>query len=84
MEDDHDNEIQTFVNVWFYVVLLLVYTYFFVSKLIPKGFLRLIFMLPVFYLFSILPLSLDSFHLGISTTVLTWLGNFKLLSSLSI
>ncbi|KAI3904275.1 hypothetical protein MKW92_013021 [Papaver armeniacum] len=80
MEDDHDDEIQTFIKVWFYVVLSLVYTYFIVSKLIPKGFLRLIFLLPVFYLFTILPFSLNSFHLGAPTAFyLIWLGNFKLL-----
>ncbi|KAI3836899.1 hypothetical protein MKW98_005232 [Papaver atlanticum] len=80
MEDDHDDEIQTFIKVWFYVVLSLVYTYFIVSKLIPKGFLRLFFLLPVFYLFTILPFSLNSFHLGAPTAFyLIWLGNFKLL-----
>ncbi|KAI3997317.1 hypothetical protein MKX01_009161 [Papaver californicum] len=80
MEDDHNDEIQTFIKVWFYVVLLLVYAYFIVSKLIPKGFLRLIFLLPVFYLFTILSFSLKSFHLGAPTAFfLTWLGNFKLL-----
>ncbi|KAI3997318.1 hypothetical protein MKX01_009162 [Papaver californicum] len=80
MEDDHDDEIQTFIKVWFYVVLLLVYAYFIVSKLIPKGFLRLIFLLPVFYLFTTLPFSLNSFHLGAPTAFyLIWLGNFKLL-----
>ncbi|KAI3836898.1 hypothetical protein MKW98_005231 [Papaver atlanticum] len=80
MEYDHDDEIQTFIKVWFYVVLSLVYTYFIVSKLIPKGFLRLFFLLPVFYLFTILPFSLNSFHLGTPTAFyLIWLGNFKLL-----
>ncbi|KAI3994411.1 hypothetical protein MKX01_012668 [Papaver californicum] len=79
-EDDHDDEIQTFIKVWFYVVLLLVYTYFIISKLIPKGYLRLIFLLPVFYLFTVLPFSLNSFHVGAPTAFyLIWLGNFKLL-----
>ncbi|KAI3851030.1 hypothetical protein MKX03_014455 [Papaver bracteatum] len=81
MEDDHDvnDEIRNFIKVWFYAILSLVYCYYVVSKLIPKGILRLIFLLPVFYLFTILPLSLNSLHLGVSSVFfLTWVGNFKL------
>ncbi|KAI3831645.1 hypothetical protein MKW92_023524 [Papaver armeniacum] len=82
MEDDHDvnDEIQNFIKVWFYAILSLVYCYYVVSKLIPKGILRLIFLLPVFYLFTVLPLPLNSLHLGVSSVFfLTWVGNFKLL-----
>ncbi|KAI3941411.1 hypothetical protein MKW92_022221 [Papaver armeniacum] len=82
MEDDQDvnDEIQNFIKVWFYAILSLVYCYYVVSKLIPKGILRLIFLLPVLYLFTVLPLSLNSLHLGVSSVFfLTWVGNFKLL-----
>ncbi|KAB1226988.1 Long-chain-alcohol O-fatty-acyltransferase [Morella rubra] len=42
--------------------------------------MRLLSLLPIFYLFITLPLSLNSFHIGGPTTFfLVWLGNFKLI-----
>ncbi|OVA20221.1 hypothetical protein BVC80_157g8 [Macleaya cordata] len=74
-----EDEIQNFIKVWIFVIASLIYCYFIVSK-IPKGFLRLLALLPVFYIFTILPLNLYSFHLGAPTAFyLTWLGNSKLL-----
>ncbi|CAI9756837.1 unnamed protein product [Fraxinus pennsylvanica] len=72
-------EIQTFIKVWFTAVTALFYCYYIASRL-PGGATRLISLLPVFYLFTALPLQLSSFHLGAPTIFyLVWLGNFKLL-----
>ncbi|EXB41562.1 hypothetical protein L484_013639 [Morus notabilis] len=55
------------------------YCYFFVTK-IPKGILRLLFLLPIFYLFSILPWHFPSaFGRGISSFFIAWITSFKLL-----
>lgn len=73
-------EIQNFVKVWTAAVWSQFYTYYVVSR-IPSGPLtRLVSLVPIFYLFIILPLSLSSFHLGAPTVLyLVWLANFKLL-----
>lgn len=72
-------EIQTFIKVWFTAVAALIYCYYIASRL-PGGATRLISFLPVFYLFTALPLQLSSLHLGAPTIFyLVWLGNFKLL-----
>ncbi|XP_027065004.1 long-chain-alcohol O-fatty-acyltransferase-like [Coffea arabica] len=73
-------EIQNFVKVWTAAVWSQFYTYYVVSR-IPSGLLtRLVSLVPIFYLFIILPLSLSSFHLGAPTVLyLVWLANFKLL-----
>lgn len=65
------------VGVYSSVVASLCYCYFI---RIPKGKYRFISLLPIFYLFTILPLHL-SFALttGITTSFITWLANFKLL-----
>ncbi|XP_047341902.1 long-chain-alcohol O-fatty-acyltransferase-like [Impatiens glandulifera] len=74
-----ENEIQSFFKVWISSMAALCYCYFLVSRLhnpLPK----LISLLPIFYLFTILPLTLNSFHFsGPMAFYLTWLGNFKLL-----
>ncbi|XVF77325.1 hypothetical protein PTKIN_Ptkin14bG0034000 [Pterospermum kingtungense] len=47
---------------------------------IPKGKLRLFCLLPIFFLFSILPLYLSYiFSIGLTTSFISWLGNFNLL-----
>ncbi|KAK3198911.1 hypothetical protein Dsin_022326 [Dipteronia sinensis] len=68
------------IKVWFSILALsLSYCYFIASK-IPKGIFRLFSLLPIIYLFTILPLYLSSpFLTGLSGLVLTWLANFKLL-----
>ena len=61
------------------VLASLSYCYFIAAR-IPKGFLRLICLLPVYYHFTILPLYVPSvFFRGVSALFITWLGNFKLL-----
>ncbi|KAK9950230.1 hypothetical protein M0R45_005731 [Rubus argutus] len=75
-----EGELKNFIKVWIVAILCLSYCHYIVSRLIPKGLLRLISLLPVFYLFITLPLNLHSFHLcGPTTFFLVWLGNFKLL-----
>ncbi|ESW18539.1 hypothetical protein PHAVU_006G049700 [Phaseolus vulgaris] len=74
-----DVEIERFIKVWLTTISCLCYCYFIASK-IPKGFLRLLSLLPILYLFLILPFNLSSFHLGGPTTFfLVWLATFKLL-----
>ncbi|KAJ0101089.1 hypothetical protein Patl1_04080 [Pistacia atlantica] len=74
-----EGEIKNFTKVWIVAITCLSYCYLITSR-IPKGFLRLISLLPIFYLFITLPLSLSSFHFtGVTSFFLTWLANFKLL-----
>ncbi|XP_055823620.1 probable long-chain-alcohol O-fatty-acyltransferase 5 [Solanum dulcamara] len=61
------------------IILSLCYCYFLSSK-IPKGIPRLISLLPIFYLFTILPLYFSSpFLISLTAFFITWLANFKLL-----
>ncbi|XP_027343967.1 probable long-chain-alcohol O-fatty-acyltransferase 1 [Abrus precatorius] len=74
-----DGEIERFIKVWITTISSLCYCYY-IAYRIPKGFLRLLSILPILSLFLILPLNLSSFHLGGPTTFfLVWLGTFKLL-----
>jgi len=74
-----DLEIERFIKVWLTTISCLCYCYYIASK-IPKGFLRLLSLLPILDLFLILPFNLSSFHLGGPTTFfLVWLATFKLL-----
>ncbi|KAM3744112.1 hypothetical protein ACB098_06G027400 [Castanea mollissima] len=74
-----DAEIKNFIKVWITAITSLCYCYYIVAK-IPRGTIRLLFLLPIFYLFTMLPCNLNSFHLGAPTAFfLGWLGNFKLL-----
>ncbi|GMN51719.1 hypothetical protein TIFTF001_020888 [Ficus carica] len=74
-----DEEIRSFIKVWSIAITCLCYCYYLSSR-IPNGIKRLISLLPIFYLFIILPLDLHSFHLGAPTIFfLVWLGTFKLL-----
>ncbi|CAO2835793.1 unnamed protein product [Amaranthus hypochondriacus] len=72
-------ETQNFLKAWLVIFASLTYAYFITSKL-PKGKFRVLSLLPIFSLFTILPLSLSR---PIPTTILswfiTWLANFKLL-----
>ncbi|XP_020210476.2 probable long-chain-alcohol O-fatty-acyltransferase 1 [Cajanus cajan] len=79
MEDTMDGESVRFIKVWFTTISCLCYCYY-ISSRIPKGFLRLLSLIPILYIFIILPFNLSSFHLGGPTTFfLVWLGTFKLL-----
>lgn len=81
MEDETKDQ----VHVSALLVLLgsLIYCYILVKKTkkkIPKGILRLISLLPGFYLISILPWHFSSaFGRGISSSFITWIASFKLL-----
>ncbi|KAL2322731.1 hypothetical protein Fmac_027110 [Flemingia macrophylla] len=79
MEDSMDGEIGRFIKVWLTTLPCLCYCYY-ISSTIPKGFSRLLSLIPILYLFIILPFNLSSFHLGGPTTFfLVWLATFKLL-----
>ncbi|KAK7305185.1 hypothetical protein VNO77_43086 [Canavalia gladiata] len=74
-----DGEIERLMKVWIIAMSCLCYCYYIVSR-IPKGFFRLVSLLPIFYIFLILPLNLSSPNLcGTTAFFLVWLGTFKLL-----
>ncbi|KAK8648624.1 hypothetical protein V6N13_129373 [Hibiscus sabdariffa] len=74
-----EGEIKKLFKVWLSVVASLSYCYFLASK-ISNGKLRLISLLPIIFLFTILPLQLSYvFPIGLTTLSFSWLGNFKLL-----
>ncbi|RZC78224.1 hypothetical protein C5167_002550 [Papaver somniferum] len=51
-----------------------------IARNIPKGFPRLLSVLPIVYIFSLLPLNLTSIHLILGAGYsISWLANFKLL-----
>ncbi|KAI3873452.1 hypothetical protein MKW98_008104 [Papaver atlanticum] len=72
-------ELWQFIKVCSLVFIALSYCYFVPSR-IPKGKFRLICVIPILYLFIILPWNLDTNLLrGPTTLYLVWLGNFNLL-----
>lgn len=74
-----DKELESFVAIWIWAAAALYYCYSAVAE-IPKGTLRLLALLPIFFFLTILPLKLSSIHLvGPTFFFLTWLCNFKLL-----
>ncbi|EOY12188.1 Wax synthase, putative [Theobroma cacao] len=74
-----EGEIKTLVKVWLSILPSLCYCYFVALKL-PEGKLRLLAILPILFLFTILPLFLSHvFPIGLTALFLSWLGNFKLL-----
>lgn len=74
-----EGEINNFIKVWISVYISLSYCYF-AGKIVPKGKLRLLTLLPVISLFLALPLNLHTMHLGGMTAFfIAWLSNFKLL-----
>ncbi|KNA04846.1 hypothetical protein SOVF_195940 [Spinacia oleracea] len=76
-----ETEIWNFIKIWGIAIASACYSYSLSRTFhIQTGILRLFFILPVIYLFTVLPLSLSSFHLGGPTIFyLVWLANFKLL-----
>ncbi|KAF5730511.1 1 2-diacyl-sn-glycerol:acetyl-CoA acetyltransferase [Tripterygium wilfordii] len=77
---DFHQEIINFIKVWVQATASLSYTYYFSSRL-PKGLVRLLSLLPVFYLLLIPPLSISSFLLSaITGFFLSWLTTFKVIS----
>lgn len=74
-----EDEIKTIFKVGLSVLASLCYTYFIASK-IPQGKLRLFSLLPILYLFFILPLSLSTaLPAGLVSLFITWVGSFNLL-----
>ncbi|KAJ7946373.1 acyl-CoA--sterol O-acyltransferase 1-like [Quillaja saponaria] len=74
-----EGEINNYIKVWFIVILSLCYSYT-IGKFVPKGIPRLLAIIPIVYLFLLLPLNLHSMHLGgMFAFFIAWLGNFKLL-----
>ncbi|XP_021755324.1 long-chain-alcohol O-fatty-acyltransferase-like [Chenopodium quinoa] len=76
-----ETEIWNFIKIWIVAIASASYAYS-ISRIfhIKKPIFRLFFILPIIYLFTILPFSLSSFHLGGPTFFyLVWLSNFKLI-----
>ncbi|XVF77327.1 hypothetical protein PTKIN_Ptkin14bG0034200 [Pterospermum kingtungense] len=74
-----EGEIKNLVKVWLSILASLCYCYFLASK-IPRGKLRLFCLLPIFFLFTILPFYLSYvFPIGLTALFISWLCNFKLL-----
>ncbi|GMJ01229.1 acyl-CoA sterol acyl transferase 1, ARABIDOPSIS THALIANA STEROL O-ACYLTRANSFERASE 1 [Hibiscus trionum] len=72
-------EINSFIKVWLLVLTSLCYSHA-IAKTVPKGTKRLAVLLPVVCLFLLLPLQLNSPHLGgLTAFFIAWLANFKLL-----
>ncbi|XP_043810595.1 probable long-chain-alcohol O-fatty-acyltransferase 1 [Manihot esculenta] len=79
MEMDMGMELKSFIKVWVLATTCLSYCYYITARL-PKGVVRLLSILPVIYIFIILPTNLTSFNLcGPTAFFLVWLANFKLL-----
>lgn len=72
-------EISNFVMVWVLVYASLIYCYS-IAKILPKGITRFLAIIPIVFVFLILPLNLHTMHLGgTSAFFIAWLANFKLL-----
>ncbi|KAB1224950.1 putative long-chain-alcohol O-fatty-acyltransferase 4 [Morella rubra] len=72
-------EINKFIKVWLAVFLSLSCCYR-IGKVVPKGPVRLLCVLPIICFFLFLPINLQSVHLGGTTAFfIAWLANFKLL-----
>ncbi|XP_073298406.1 long-chain-alcohol O-fatty-acyltransferase-like [Primulina huaijiensis] len=74
-----DPEIQNFIKVWLTATASLIFCHQIPAR-IPGGAARLLSILPIIYLFTVLPTHLSYIHLaGPTIFYLVWLGNFKLL-----
>lgn len=74
-----DGEISNFMKVWLLIFASSCCCYA-ISKTVPKGITRFLFVLPIVCVFLYLPLNLSSVHLGGTTAFfVAWLANFKLL-----
>ncbi|GKV43783.1 hypothetical protein SLEP1_g51036 [Rubroshorea leprosula] len=75
-----EEELKNFVKVWVLAITSLCYSYYIAAK-IPKGFLRLLSLLPVISLFLFLPMNLFSCYYvcGLTSIFLSWYANFKLI-----
>ncbi|XVF77326.1 hypothetical protein PTKIN_Ptkin14bG0034100 [Pterospermum kingtungense] len=74
-----DVELRNFIKVWTLAITSFCYC-FYVSLRLPKGLFRFISLVPIFFLFVLLPLNLTSSQLcGPTAFFLAWLASFKLL-----
>ncbi|KAF8409654.1 hypothetical protein HHK36_005732 [Tetracentron sinense] len=74
-----NSETKSFIKVWLLVIASLCYSNF-IARKFPKGKFRLLSLLPIFVLFTLLPLNHSSLNLvGITAFFIAWLANFKLL-----
>lgn len=74
-----EEELRNIIKVWISATISLCYCYY-ISSRISKGVLRLLSILPICFLFLVLPLFLSSVHICcISALFFSWLANFKLL-----
>ncbi|KAL4585407.1 hypothetical protein LXL04_010027 [Taraxacum kok-saghyz] len=72
-------EMHNLIKVGLYVFISLGYCYF-VGKIVPKGVLRFLTILPVVVLYLFIPLSLTTVHMiGAFSFYMSWLANFKLM-----
>ncbi|KAL9319859.1 hypothetical protein ACSQ67_011698 [Phaseolus vulgaris] len=72
-------EIQKFIKVWISAILGLSYCYYIAAK-IPKGFFRLLSLLPILYILITFPFKISSPNLaGYTSFFLVWLATFKLI-----
>ncbi|PWA83885.1 hypothetical protein CTI12_AA158530 [Artemisia annua] len=76
---DFKEETKNLIKVLVYASTSLTYSYY-IAKVIPKGFTRLLTILPVVLLFISIPLFFNSVHLiGVLSFLISWLANFKLI-----
>ncbi|KAL5700816.1 hypothetical protein ACHQM5_026223 [Ranunculus cassubicifolius] len=74
-----ESEIMNFVSVCMIVSVCLAYCYFISSK-VPKGYLRLLFFLPIISIFLLLPCIHSTVFFQLYTGIfIAWFANFKLL-----
>ncbi|KAI3456862.1 hypothetical protein Pfo_013525 [Paulownia fortunei] len=74
-----EGEIKNLTRVSVAVIASLCYCHF-ISARLPKGKWRLISLVPIFYVFTILPLyTTSAFFTAVTAFFITWLANFKLL-----
>lgn len=76
---DLKEDMKNLIKVSVFVSISLTYCYF-VGKVIPKGFSRLLMIIPVLLVFVWVPLLFQSVHIiGAISLFISWLANFKLL-----
>jgi len=72
-------EIQKFIKVWISAISGLSYCYYIAAR-IPKGFFRLLSLLPILYILITFPFKISSPNLaGYTSFFLVWLATFKLI-----
>ncbi|RHN65044.1 putative long-chain-alcohol O-fatty-acyltransferase [Medicago truncatula] len=73
-----EGEINNFIMVWSVATILFCYSYT-IGKLIPKGKVRFVTLIPPIIILLLLPMRLTIVHLvGPSSFLLSWLSTFKL------